>query len=225
MHESSILRMKWFVDKYVSKINKTGKIRVLDIGSYDVNGSYKHLFLNERYDYVGLDMEKGPNVDVTLKNPYDWAEIETDAFDVVISGQTFEHVEFFWVTMSEMARVLKQDGLMCVIVPNGFGEHRYPVDCYRFYSDGMVALAKYVSMDVLHAHTNCAPNALRSWYSLTKAESVLVAKKPYSGKTKYVDLKTYKCVPSNQEEIRSGLIPYKQNIVSKYIIKILNKLV
>lgn len=33
-----------------------------------------------------------------LKNPYDWQEIETDSFDLVISGQAFEHIEFFWIT-------------------------------------------------------------------------------------------------------------------------------
>lgn len=78
-------------------------------------------------------MEEGPNVDVVLKNPYDWDAIESDSFDLVISGQAFEHIEFFWKTMEEMTRVLKKDGLLCLIAPNGFGEHRYPVDCYRFF--------------------------------------------------------------------------------------------
>lgn len=53
-------------------------------------------------------MEEGPNVDVVLKNPYDWDAIESDSFDLVISGQAFEHIEFFWKTMEEMTRVLKK---------------------------------------------------------------------------------------------------------------------
>ena len=208
MHKSSILRMQWFIDNYASKIAKN-EVSVLDVGSYDVNGSYKHLFDEQKYHYTGLDMEEGPNVDVVLSNSYDWDAIETDYFDIVISGQAFEHIEFFWKTMEEMTRVLKEEGLLCLIVPNGFKEHRYPVDCYRFYTDGMLALAKYVSIEPLHAHTNCAPNQnATDWYSKTCADSMLIARKPYGGKTKHPEFKTYKCVPENQEAFRAGLLPF-----------------
>lgn len=222
MHTSSILRMKWFEENYSSKIN-TDKIKVLDVGSYDVNGSYRDVFADKKYEYTGLDMEKGPNVDVVLKSPYDWSNIETDSFDVVISGQTFEHAEFFWLTMAEMARVLKKDGILCVLAPNGFKEHRFPVDCYRFFSDGMVALARYVSLEPLHAHTNCAPDVTcTEWYSQKNADSMLVAKKPYTGETKYVDLKTYVCIPPNQEALRTGLVPYrprKKSVLRSFFAK------
>lgn len=222
MHQSSILRMKWFVNNYSSRIKKD-KIRVLDVGSYDVNGSYKHLFTDSKFEYTGLDMEKGPNVDLVLQNPYNWKELETDSYDIVISGQAFEHVEFFWVTMSEMTRVLKKDGLMCIIAPNGFEEHRYPVDCYRFFTDGMVALARYVNLEVLHAHTNAAPNKSDSeWYSKEAADAMLVAQKPYSGTTTYVDLNTYKCIPVDQDKIRSGLIPHSP--ASKRLTLFTNKI-
>lgn len=209
MHKSSILRMKWFVDNYASKISKD-KVKVLDVGSYDVNGSYKPLFSDKKYEYVGLDMEAGPNVDIVLKNPYNWAEFETDSFDIVISGQAFEHIEFFWITMAEMARVLKKEGLLCIIAPNGFGEHRYPVDCYRFFTDGMVALARYVSLETLHAHTNCAPSPDSiDWYSLDASDSMLIARKPYGGSVKYINTESYECTPANQEKLHTGLFPFK----------------
>lgn len=211
MHESSILRMQWFVDNYASNITKS-EVKVLDVGSYDVNGSYRHLFDENRYHYTGLDMESGPNVDIVLQNPYDWDAIETDSFDIVISGQAFEHIEFFWKTMEEMTRVLKKDGLLCLIAPNGFSEHRYPVDCYRFFTDGLLALARYVAIESLHAHTNCAPDEnAKNWYSATCADSMLIARKPYSGKAKHPNFSTYKCVAENQEPLRSGLFPYDRN--------------
>ena len=214
MHTSSILRMKWFVDNYAERMDKE-TIKVLDVGSYDVNGSYKHLFDGKNYQYTGLDMEEGPNVDIVLNSPYDWNKLGTDAYDIVISGQAFEHIEFFWITMSEMTRVLNKGGLMCVIAPKGFDEHRFPVDCYRFFSDGMIALARYVSIDPLHAHTNCAPNiADRDWYSERNADSMLIARKPYSGLPKYVDLKNYQCTPVDQEDIRTGLLPYVRKDVT-----------
>ncbi len=201
--------MNWFVKTYVTGIQQE-KIKVLEIGSCDVNGSYKRIFDEDKYEYRGLDIEKGPNVDIVPENPYAWKEIDTESFDVIISGQAFEHIEFFWLTIAEMARVLKKDGLLCIIAPNGFKEHRYPVDCWRFFSDGMVALARYVSLEPLHSHTNCAPGSNSTgWYSKKYADSLLVAKKPYFGEPLFVNLKTYKCIPPDQEFLRTGLIPYE----------------
>lgn len=208
MHISSKLRMKWFVENYASK-HKSEVAKVLDVGSYDVNGSYKEYFNADKFEYVGLDMAEGPNVDIALDNPYDWKEIASDSYDIVISGQAFEHIEFFWLTMAEMTRVLRKDGLMCIIAPNGFDEHRYPVDCYRFFTDGMVALARYVNLELIHAHTNSAPaDDSTGWYSETRADAFLIAKKPYHGETQLVNVSNYKCVPAEQETLRSGLVPY-----------------
>lgn len=205
MHKSSILRMEWFTKGYLPESNGE-KHKVLDVGSYDVNGSYKHLFPSDKYDYKGLDMEQGDNVDICVENPYIWKDLETDSFDVVISGQAFEHIEFFWITLAEMARVLKKGGVMCIIAPNGFAEHRYPVDCYRFFTDGMISLARYVCLDPLHAHTNLAPSiADAEWYSANEADSMLIAKKNYSGETQYVNLNTYKCIPPDHKTLSQPL--------------------
>ena len=209
MHKSSMLRMKWFVDNYVSKIDKN-PIKVLDVGSCDVYGAYKPLFNDQKFQYEGLDIVPGPNVDIIMHNPYNWKELKTDSYDIVISGQTFEHSEFVWVTMAEIARVLKKDGITCIIAPNGFGEHRHPVDCYRFFSDGMIALARYVSLEPLHAHTNAAPAPYHfDWYSFKRSDTMLVARKPYSGEVQYVNLSEYICIPPIQEKLRENFRPLR----------------
>ena len=100
MHKSSMKRMEWFVNRY---LQTTKKLEVLDVGSYDVNGCYKELFKPNEFNYVGLDMEKGPNVDLVPFSPYEWVELKKDSFDVVISGQAMEHIEFFWVTVAEIS--------------------------------------------------------------------------------------------------------------------------
>jgi SAM-dependent methyltransferase len=180
MHPNSMMIMQAFEQEHLAHI--TDSLDVLDVGSYDVNGSYRAIFNNPKYRYHGLDMAAGPNVDIALPNPYDWSSIPTDKYDVLISGQAFEHAEFFWVTMGQMARVLKKGGLMCLVAPLGFAEHRYPVDCYRFHADGMVALARWTGLTLLRAAT-------------IHPDSLLIATKPYAGATQYVDLSTYKCVP------------------------------
>ena len=214
MHKSSMLRMKWFIDTYLKDNRSNGKI--LDVGSYNVNGSYNELFDKTRYSYEGLDMEEGPNVDLVPKSTYEWNEIGDDNYDVVISGQALEHIEFFWITVAEMVRVTKKGGLICIIAPNGFDEHRYPVDCWRFFTDGMIALARFYGLETLHAHTNAAPSGDNSeWYSEDCADSMIVALKPYEGKARVIDLKNYKCIPGNHEKLNQGMVShdnYKKNM-------------
>ncbi|MEM1725222.1 MAG: methyltransferase domain-containing protein, partial [Thermoplasmata archaeon] len=41
-----------------------------------------------------------------VKDPYNWIEIEDSSVDVVISGQAFEHIEYPWLTIKEIYRVL-----------------------------------------------------------------------------------------------------------------------
>jgi len=53
----------------------------------------------------------------------------------------------------QINRVLKKDGLACIIAPADGHEHRYPVDCWRYYPDGMKALAKWARMEVIEAQT------------------------------------------------------------------------
>lgn len=223
MHKSSILRMKWFVDQYASKLPRK-EVRVLDVGSYDVNGSYKHLFADAKYLYTGMDIAAGPNVDIVQTNPYDWSAIPTESFDVVISGQAFEHIEFFWITMSEMTRVLKKDGLICVIAPNGFKEHRYPVDCWRFFSDGMLSLARYTCLEPVHAHTNCAPRVDGAeWYSRTNADAMLVARKPYEGNVRHPDVKNYTCIPADHALLQSGLVPAPKPALKRFWYRLIGR--
>jgi SAM-dependent methyltransferase len=158
MHKSSFENMKAFTEKYLSN-DGNKRLKVLDVGSQDVgsrreNNTYKPLFLKPNWRYFGCDVEKGRNVNIVLDQPYDWTNIQSDSFDVVISGQAFEHIEFFWVTLSEIARVLKQGGLCCLIAPSAGTQHRYPVDCWRFLPDGLKAAARTCGLRVLECYTD-----------------------------------------------------------------------
>ncbi len=152
MHKSSLDKMSWFVGTYLADFRGLNK-SILDLGSYDVNGSYRNFFNDPAWEYQGIDMEAGKNVDIVLQNPYVWKEIKSQSKDVLISGQAFEHVEFFWVLMDEMARVVKPGGLICIIAPSRGYEHRYPVDCWRFYPDAFRALARYAGLELLYVET------------------------------------------------------------------------
>lgn len=152
MHQSSLDKMLSFRKDYLTRKERESLV-ILDLGSQDVNGSYRNIFQCMTWKYIGIDMAEGPNVDIVLKDPYCWKEIKSSSADVIISGQTLEHVEYFWITILEIARVLKPGGLCCIIAPASGVEHRHPVDCWRFYSDGVRALAKYARLKPLSIST------------------------------------------------------------------------
>ncbi len=119
MHSESYREMTRLVRTYMQKDHK---YRILDVGSYDVNGTYRPLFEHPNWRYEGADLQPGPNVDLVIADPYAWP-LPDDSFDVIISGQVFEHIEFFWLTWKEMARLIRPGGFIFLIVPSRGPEH------------------------------------------------------------------------------------------------------
>jgi len=177
MHQSSLENMKTFCDRYLSG-RKGDPLLILDLGSCDINGSYKPYFNEPAWIYRGLDLQQGPNVDIVLGNPYRWKEIRTSSVDVFISGQTFEHIEYFWITMIEISRILKTGGLCCIIAPSGGYKHRYPVDCWRFYTDGFAALARFAYLEALEIYTQDDQEKEYADESHQWKDTVMICRKP-----------------------------------------------
>ena len=127
--------MEKFKNQY---LDKSTNLKILDVGSYDSNNppyNYGLLFKEKNWKYWGMDIKKGSNVDIVVKDIYNWVEIENESYDIVISGQAFEHMDYFWKAAEEMTRILKPNGYLCIIVPSAGPVHRNPVDCYRFKED------------------------------------------------------------------------------------------
>ena len=101
MHQSSYENMKDFVQTNFFNLAPKRILRLLDVGSLDVNGSYRDLFDTEFWSYDGLDMERGKNVDFVPTDPYDWND-QNNTYDLVISGQALEHIEFPWKTLKTL---------------------------------------------------------------------------------------------------------------------------
>lgn len=114
---------------------------VLDVGSFDVNGTYRPLVEQRGWQYTGLDVRPGPNVDVVAQNPYRYP-FGDGAFDVVICGNALHNIERPWLAMAEMVRVVKAGGMLVVIAPTAGkpASGRFPGDYFRFMPDGMQAL-------------------------------------------------------------------------------------
>ena len=131
MHPESYALM----NEMLRRTNRTSA-DVLDVGSYNVNGTFRPLVEQRGWNYTGLDTVAGPNVDVVAQDPF-WFPFDGDTFDVVLSGSTMEHVTAIWRWVPELVRVLKPGGLLAIHTHWKFPEHRYPVDCWRIMPDGM----------------------------------------------------------------------------------------
>ena len=124
-------------DRYPDWFRKT---RVLEVGSRNVNGSLRELFL-ESVCYVGIDAEPGPDVDVVCFAHEFTAELES--FDVVCSAETFEHDPHAAQTVYRMLQLLRPGGLFFMTCAGeGRPEHgtTRTGNCYGpnpdFYSNG-----------------------------------------------------------------------------------------
>lgn len=148
------------------------ELEILDIGSQVVArqkhlGSYRQFFNKPKWKYTGVDIEAGENVDIVLKDGYK-LPFNNNQFDVVISGQTIEHMEYPWMWFIEMSRVLKYNGVCCIIAPAKIHEHKYPIDTYRYYPDGMRALAKWAGLEVIDIQRQVVNDDMEDTYLIAK---------------------------------------------------------
>lgn len=214
MHTSSMLRMQWFRENYLDDRDSPEPIAVLDAGSQMVEQqkmSYRNLLPAPRYAYTGLDMEAGRNVDIVVENPYRWMQLPDNTYDAIISGQMLEHVEFPWLTLGEMARVVKPGGLICIIAPSMWPYHGAPIHCQNYFSDGLVALAKYAGLETLHASTNLAPQgASADWYDMKAQDSMLVARKPLEWKADAFDVDNYRLQIADSQKLATGMVHFRK---------------
>jgi SAM-dependent methyltransferase len=159
MHKSALDKLATFRRAYLAHVEEE-PLTVLDVGSAVADPSHesnRSELQNPAWALRGLDIAPGTNVDVVVTEPYDWREVPSGSVDVVTCSQVFEHAEYFWITMLEIARVLKTHGLAFVNAPGAGPLHRYPVDCWRFYDDAFPALARYAGLDLLESQVQWAP--------------------------------------------------------------------
>jgi len=147
MHAASYEMMKEFSEKYVEP-----PCSVVDVGSIECNGTFRPLFAG--CEYTGIDIVSGPNVDRVVE-PYNYGD---EQYDVVISGSTMEHVEDLHAWASEVARICKPGGLICIVAPHTWAEHPHPVDCWRILPDGMRWLFR--SLNILECRSGVTDTVL-----------------------------------------------------------------
>lgn len=121
---------------------------VVEVGSYDENGSVRDLFCGP---YVGFDMRDGPGVDTVARA--DDLPCPDGCCEVLVCTEMLEHDPAPWLSMSEMGRVLAPGGMLLLTARgNGFPLHGYPDDYWRFMPSSypvLLALAGCETIEVV----------------------------------------------------------------------------
>lgn len=89
--------------------SRTETQKVLEIGSYDVNGTIREI-VGPCESYTGVDLVAGPGVDlVAFGHELDF---ESDSFDLTLSAECFEHDLYWTDTFLNMIRLTKSNGIV-----------------------------------------------------------------------------------------------------------------
>jgi SAM-dependent methyltransferase len=149
--------LEW-VEQNLTSEEVQGK-RVLDIGSFDVNGSLRSVVSPLKPgEYIGVDLRPGPGVDVVCAAEDLIARFGVECFDLVLSSSTFEHIRYWKQALSNMKQVCKPNGLILIIVPSKWPFHAYPNDYWRYESYDMERI--FADCDLISLHEDDQPNSL-----------------------------------------------------------------
>lgn len=143
MHESVLD----FVERMLARRDVAEK-RVLEVGSYDVNGSVRpYIESLSPAQYLGVDASAGPRVDQVVDCMQLCAEVG-DGWDIVISTEMLEHVRDWQVCVEQLAAAVAPGGLLLVTTRSpGFKYHPYPEDHWRYTPAAMAQILAVLDLD------------------------------------------------------------------------------
>jgi hypothetical protein len=98
-------------------------VRVLDIGSMDINGNNRSHFKNSTF--IGIDIGEGPNVDIVCSGHLYSANKNFEKFNTIISTECFEHDCYYKETILNIVENLLLPGGLFIFscATNGRQEH------------------------------------------------------------------------------------------------------
>lgn len=201
-----------FAQKYISKTDIEGK-SVLEVGAYDVNGSFRSIVEAFRpAAYVGVDMQKGPGVDIVCKAEDLIEQFGYDAFDALVSTELLEHARNWRKVVHNMKSVLRPGGTLIVTTRSiGFPYHGYPFDFWRYEIEDMKEIFSDFEILELMSDPQAPGVFMKAKKPLHFQENSLEGRKLYSVvKQKPLERARWHHIlfPADRSAVRQGLVPY-----------------
>jgi SAM-dependent methyltransferase len=117
----------------------------LEVGSRDYGSSQDlRAVFSPRGEYLGVDLQAGPGVDVVLDLTADFATVNRALgerhFGSIFCLSVLEHCARPFEMAANISQLLTPGGVLCVGVPFAWKLHGYPCDYWRFTHEGVKQL-------------------------------------------------------------------------------------
>jgi SAM-dependent methyltransferase len=124
-------------------------LTILDVGGRGIGSdrSYRSIFADLEPVYHIADIVDGDGVTHIMPGPYT-LPFDNDSIDLIVSGQTLEHVQNPFRSIAEMKRVLRPNCCMIIIAPSAGPRHDV-VDCWRFMDDAFKSIASETNLTII----------------------------------------------------------------------------
>lgn len=138
-----------FVEKFAERLSGP----FLEVGSkdYGTTQDLRSLFAG-RDEYIGVDMEDGPRVDIVLDLTADFDQLDATfggrRFGTIFCLSVLEHCGHPFKMAENMTLLLKPNGCICISVPFAWQIHGYPSDYWRFTPEGVRKLFPDIQFDM-----------------------------------------------------------------------------
>lgn len=142
MHRNSVLLFEKYALPYFSSPS-----RVLEIGPDASPSTYRNVVAPGEISWETIDLYEHADLDYHATDEYHFP-LESDTFDIVLSGQVIEHIRKPWVWIHEVTRVCKPGGYVITVIPVSWPYHEAPIDCWRAFPEGMNALYDDAGLEV-----------------------------------------------------------------------------
>ena len=133
----------YFIDKKFTKMlrDDSSSAKILEIGSRDRSKFVsKDVFVPSWFNYTGIDILEGDNVDIVCDAHELSKYFSTNEFDYIFSINVFEHLLIPWKVVLEINKILKVGGKVMIFTHQTMPLHDEPTDYWRFSDKAWPAL-------------------------------------------------------------------------------------
>jgi SAM-dependent methyltransferase len=141
-----------FGKTHIKEEDVKGKL-VIEIGSYDVNGSLRSVAqVYGPSSYIGVDIEFGHGVDQICSIEELISKFGYNSFDLIICTELLEHVKNWQNAIHNIKQILKPGGVLLLTTRSkGFRYHGYPFDFWRYEKSDMEFIFSDCDIEVLES--------------------------------------------------------------------------
>jgi SAM-dependent methyltransferase len=131
---------------WIDRNRELVKPPILEVGSkqYDQESTVNYKELFKGYDYLGIDLQAGENVDIAVDLTQDFnlvsKKIGDRKFGTVICCSVLEHIFNIFQAAQNISNLTKSGGVLFVSVPVVWKFHGYPSDYWRFTPEAIKKL-------------------------------------------------------------------------------------